>query len=530
MSMMDLLLKFNESLKGYAMIDRESESGIKYDSTPLVSSTSESGKYPFRSGIHESMYKARTWTIRQYAGFGDPHQANERLKALIDAGASGISIAFDLPTQMGLDPHDELASAEVGKVGVSISNLDDMRLLLDGIDISKVSTSMTINATAPILLLMYQIVAEERGISLDSLQGTIQNDVLKEFIARGTYVFSPEKSLELAVETMIYCKNHLPSWNSISVSGYHMSEAGATAVQEIAFAFANAIEYLTLLAKKGILVDDVAPRVSFFFATRMTFLEDVAKFRAAREVWAKIVREQFNSTNQKSSQLRFHSQTAGVQLTAQNPELNVVRVTLQSLGALFGGTQSLHTNSYDEALGLPSDDSARLALQTQQVIMEETDLTFAVDPFKGAFLIENMTDQMVYEIDSELSKIASLGGALKCIQNGYQMEKIEANAFQIAREIEDGSRKIIGLNYGQALKTEVRSFIPLASEKNTSISTIRVFHEDRELISIKNSLKSLGEIAKKNAQVLPSIKKCILSGATLGEICHELSLAWGTKG
>ena len=512
------------------MVKARSESGIKYNSSPLNSSEPSAGEYPFRSGIHQNMYKARPWTIRQYAGFGNPQEANERLKTLIETGATGISIAFDLPTQMGLDPDDELASAEVGKVGVSISCLDDMRQLLDGIDISKVSTSMTINATAPILLLMYQIVAEERGINLDLLQGTIQNDVLKEFIARGTYIFSAARSLELAVETIIYCKNNLPRWNSISLSGYHMSEAGATAVQEIAFTFANAIEYLNTLVSKGILVDEVAPRMSFFFASRMTFLEDIAKFRAAREVWAKIMKENFQSVNPKSLQLRFHSQTAGVELIAQNPELNLVRVTLQSLGALFGGTQSLHTNAYDEALALPSDDAARLALQTQQVIMEETDLTFAVDPFRGSYLIENMTDEIVLGIESELSNIASVGGALKCIQSGYQMEKIETNAFQIAREIEEGTRKVVGLNYGQTSKTQVTKFTQVTSKKISPKPGRSTVLEGEAFDLVGISLKSLAESAKKNDVVIPSIKNCILAGATIGEICSQLCDAWGTEG
>lgn len=511
------------------MNKEQSESGIRYDSTPYSSITPPAGDYPFRSGIHQNMYKSRPWTIRQYAGFGNPQEANQRLKTLIEAGATGISIAFDLPTQMGLDPDDELASAEVGKVGVSISCLDDMRQLLDGIDISKVSTSMTINATAPILLLMYQIVAEERGIDLDQLQGTIQNDVLKEFISRGTYVFSAAKSLQLAVETIIYCKNYLPRWNSISLSGYHMSEAGATAVQEIAFTFANAIEYLNALSKKGISIDEVAPRISFFFASRMTFLEDIAKFRAAREVWAKIMKEKFQSVNPKSLQLRFHSQTAGVQLIAQNPELNVVRVALQSLGALFGGTQSLHTNAYDEALALPSYDAAKLALQTQQVIMEETDLTFAVDPFRGSYLIENMTDQIVLSIESELRNIASLGGALKCIQNGYQIEKIETNAFQIARAIEDGTKRIIGLNYSLDSETQVKNFTPVTSKKSSFEIRGRNVRESRDSHSVESSLKSLAESAEQNNYVIPLIKNCILSGATIGEICSALSDAWGNE-
>ena len=418
------------------MTERLSESGIYYDSTPIVTGAPAAGEYPFRSGIHQNMYKDHPWTIRQYSGFGNPTEANHRLKSLIESGVTGLSIAFDLPTQMGLDPDNELATAEVGKVGVSISNLQDMRQLFADIDISKISTSMTINATAPILLLMYQILAEERGIDVGELRGTIQNDILKEYIARGTYIFPPTKSLELAAETIIYCNKHLPKWNSISISGYHMSEAGATAVQEIAFTFANAIAYLNTLVAVGVDIDEIAPRISFFFSSRITLIEEIAKFRAAREIWAKITKDRYGAKNPKSWQLRFHTQTAGVQLIAQSPELNVVRVAIQALGAVFGGTQSLHANAFDEAIALPSENSARIALQTQQIIMEETDLTYAVDPFKGSYLVENMTNQLIEAISHEISKIDSIGGALQGIHSGYQIDKIETNAFTIARETE----------------------------------------------------------------------------------------------
>jgi methylmalonyl-CoA mutase N-terminal domain/subunit len=508
------------------MSERKSESGIKYDSTPISTTEPEAGEFPYRSGIHKNMYKTRPWTIRQYAGFGNAHEANSRLKSLIESGATGLSIAFDLPTQMGLDPDNELASAEVGKVGVSIACLDDMRQLLEGIDISQISTSMTINATAPILLLMYQIVAEERGIKIDSLRGTIQNDILKEYIARGTYIFPPLESLNLAVETIIYCNQYLPNWNSISISGYHMSEAGATAVQEIAFTFANAIEYLNTLITKGIQVDEIAPRVSFFFASKITFFEEIAKFRAARQIWASIMKDQFGSKNPKSWQIRFHTQTAGAQLIAQNPEINIVRVTLQSLGALFGGTQSLHTNAFDEAIALPSNNSARIALQTQQVIMEETDLTFAADPFKGSFLIENMTNQMIEEINKEMDKIDSLGGALKCIQSGYQLEKIETNAFDIARRVEEGSMKIIGLNFGVLSKENLLKDELTKTPEVTDSNTIQILKTKKVSADIQSAMKALGIAASKSYALLPAIKECILVGATVGEICQELSKAW----
>jgi methylmalonyl-CoA mutase, N-terminal domain len=509
------------------MVDRISESGIRYDSAPISTVATEPGDFPYRSGIHPDMYKAKPWTIRQYAGFGNPIEANLRLKSLIESGVTGLSIAFDLPTQMGLDPDNELARAEVGKVGVSVSNLQDMRNLFEGIDLSRISTSMTINATAPILLLMYQIVAEEKGIDRDSIRGTIQNDILKEYIARGTYIFPPSKSLELATETIIYCQKNLPNWNSISISGYHMSEAGATAVQEIAFTFSNAIEYLNILINSGVDIDDIAPRVSFFFSARMTFLEEIAKFRSAREVWATIIKDQFGAKNPKSWQLRFHTQTAGVQLIAQNPELNIARVTLQALGAVLGGTQSLHANAFDEAIALPSDKSAKIALQTQQIIMEETDITNAVDPFRGSFLIENMTNQMIHEIEAELSTIEQLGGALQGIHKGYQVDKIETNAFLIAREIEEGSRKVIGLNHGNSTSlTFVDSnFTQVAS--SGIVETFSRYKLNRNSHRITETLKSLADTASSGGPLMSVIRDCLIAGVTIGEICGQLSHAWG---
>ncbi len=507
-------------------MERRSESGVSYDSTTISTVYPEAGEYPYRSGIHKEMYKARPWTIRQYAGFGNPEEANLRLKSLIESGVTGLSIAFDLPTQMGLDPDSELASAEVGKVGVSISNLNDMRKLFEGIDISKISTSMTINATASILLLMYEILAEERGIELSTLRGTIQNDILKEYISRGTYIFPPSKSLELAAETVIYCREKIPNWNSISISGYHMSEAGATAVQEIAFTFSNAIAYLNVLIGKGLQVDDIAPRMSFFFASRMTVLEEIAKFRAAREVWATITKEQFGANNPKSWQLRFHTQTAGVQLIAQNPELNIARVTLQSLGAVFGGTQSLHTNAFNEAIALPSENSARIALQTQQVIMEETDLTQSIDPFKGSFLMENMTNELIEKIERELVSIDALGGALRGIQSGYQMDKIESNAFLIAREVEEKTRKIVGLNFSKSDDSIFSDSEFIYSKGNNIVDSFLQYKKSRNFKGIEPSLVAIRERASRGDELLPAIKVSLLAGATIGEICMELKGAW----
>jgi methylmalonyl-CoA mutase N-terminal domain/subunit len=508
------------------MTERLSESGTYYDSTPNLTVAPAAGEYPFRSGIHKNMYMDHPWTIRQYSGFGSPTEANLRLKSLIESGVTGLSIAFDLPTQMGLDPDNELASAEVGKVGVSISKLEDMRQLFADIDISKISTSMTINATAPILLLMYQILAEERGIDVGELRGTIQNDILKEYIARGTYIFPPSKSLELAAETIIYCNKHLPKWNSISVSGYHMSEAGATAVQEIAFTFANAIAYLNTLLAAGVDIDEIAPRISFFFSSRITLIEEIAKFRAAREIWAKITKDRYGAKNPKSWQLRFHTQTAGVQLIAQSPELNVVRVALQALGAVFGGTQSLHANAFDEAIALPSENSARIALQTQQIIMEETDLTYAVDPFKGSYLVENMTEQLIEAISHEISNIDSIGGALQGIYSGYQVDKIETNAFTIARETEVGSRKIVGLNYGVSESLLFPDLEHFNSSENTIIETFRANRDQRSTNEVESTLENLNKTASRAGALLPALKVCILAGVTVGEICQELTKVW----
>jgi methylmalonyl-CoA mutase N-terminal domain/subunit len=401
-----------------------------------------------------------------------------------------------------------------------------MRKLFEGIDLSKISTSMTINATAPILLLMYQIVAEEQGINRESIRGTIQNDILKEYIARGTYIFPPAKSLDLATETIVYCIENLPSWNSISISGYHMSEAGATSTQEIAFTFSNAIEYLKLLIKRGVDIDDIAPRISFFFSARMTLLEEIAKFRSAREVWANIVKDQFGAKNPKSWQLRFHTQTAGVQLIAQNPELNIVRVTLQALGAVFGGTQSLHVNAFDEAIALPTEESARIALQTQQIIMEETDLTNAADPFRGSYLIENMTNQMICEIHAELDDIAALGGALQGIHVGYQVDKIETNAFLIAREIEESARKVIGLNYGKSDHSALKETESFQMPDSGIIEAFVRYKSNRNLSEVELSLEFLASTASKGGQIMLAIKDCLITGATIGEICNELSESW----
>jgi len=506
-----------------------SESGIFYEEGGMSVGTPIAGEYPFRSGIHSEMYRAKPWTMRQYAGFGQPMEANARLRQLVDAGVTGLSIAFDLPTQMGFDPDDEIASGEVGKVGVSISCLDDMRKLFEGIDVEKISTSMTINATAPILLLMYQIVAEERGIDPKLLKGTIQNDILKEYISRGTYIFPVGHSIRLMSETVNYCNQNLPNWNSISISGYHMAEAGATPIQEIAFTFANAIAYIDEIVQSDIDLDKFSKRLSFFFASRTTLIEEICKFRAAREVWAEIMRERYGIHNLKSTHLRFHTQTAGVQLIAQDPELNIIRVTLQAMGAILGGTQSLHTNSYDEAISLPSENAAKIAIRTQQIILEETDLALAVDPFKGSYLVENMTSQFVVGVKEEIKKIISMGGAVAAIKSGYQVSKIEENAFRIAQDIETGKRRVVGLNCWESENSMEVGIKSHSYSGNNFQEKMKGHRSHRDNVSLEINLNRLSKLSKINKPLLPIIKKCIISGGTIGEICNILRSNWGVQ-
>src|SRR5436190_3517482 len=376
----------------------------------------EPGGYPYTRGVYPTMYTTRPWTMRQYAGFGTAAESNARYRHLLANGTMGLSVAFDLPTQMGYDSDDPVAHGEVGKVGVAIDSVEDMRLLFDGIPLDKVSTSMTINAPASVLLLLYELVAEEHGVAGDRLNGTIQNDILKEYIARGTYIYPPKPSLRLVADTFGYCRKEIPRWNTISISGYHMAEAGATPVQEIAFTLANGVQYVRAALDAGLHVDDFAPRLSFFFVARTTLLEEVAKFRAARRIWAHLMRDEFGAQDPKSWMLRFHTQTAGVQLTAQQPEVNLIRVTAQAIGAVLGGTQSLHTNSYDEAIALPSEKAARLAVRTQQVLANETDLTATVDPFAWSYAVEALTDEVESEARALMSRAEEFGGALAAIE------------------------------------------------------------------------------------------------------------------
>ena len=489
----------------------------------------EPGAFPFTRGIYSTMYTQRPWTMRQYAGFGTAAESNARYHQLLRAGQTGLSVAFDLPTQMGFDSDEEVASGEVGKVGVAIDSIEDMRTLFDGIPLDEVSTSMTINSPAAVLLLLYQLVAEQGGLDAAKLNGTIQNDVLKEYIARGTYIYPPAQSLRLITDIFAYCRSELPRWNTISISGYHMAEAGATPAQEIAFTLADGIEYVRAARRAGLEVDDFAPRLAFFFVARTALLEEVAKFRAARRIWARVMREEFGATNPKSQMLRFHTQTAGVQLTAQQPELNVVRVTVQALAAVLGGTQSLHTNSFDEAIALPTEKAARLALRTQQVLAYETDLTATVDPFAGSYAVEAMTDAVEADTDLLMVKVEELGGAVAAIEQGFQKGEIERAAYQVAQQIDGGDRVVVGVN--RYVLDEEDAYEPLRvdpaieAEQRARLATLRA---DRDSAAARRHLDLLRKAADSTENVLYPMKDALGSRATVGEVCNALRDVWGT--
>ncbi len=476
------------------------------------------------------MYTERPWTIRQYAGFGTAAESNARYRSLVAAGTGGLSVAFDLPTQLGMDSDDPLAAGEVGRVGVAIDCLADMRELFEGIDLGEVSTSMTINAPAPVLLLLYQLVAAEQGVAASRLSGTIQNDVLKEYIARGTYIFPPGPSLRLIGDTFAYCHEHLPRWNSISVSGYHMAEAGATPAQEVAFTLANAIAYVDAAVAAGLTPDDIAPRLSFFFVSRTTLLEEVAKFRAARRIWARISRDRLGALDPRSHRLRFHTQTAGVQLTAQQPEVNLVRVTVQALAAVLGGTQSLHTNAYDEALALPSDHSARLALRTQQVLAHETDLTGTVDPFGGSWVVERLTDDLEAEVDSLLTEIDELGGAVAAVASGYQARAIEDAAYAHARRVDAGEAVVVGVNQFVDDHDPGTGAAPLVVDPALEAAQrdrVASWRAARDESAAQMRLAAVTRAAEGTANVLPPMREALAAGVTVGEVCSALRAVWG---
>jgi methylmalonyl-CoA mutase N-terminal domain/subunit len=486
------------------------------------------GEYPFTRGIQPTMYRGRLWTMRQYAGYADAEESNRRYKFLLEQGQTGLSVAFDLPTQIGYDSDDPMAQAEVGKVGVAIDSLEDMERLFDGIPLDKVSTSMTINATAPILLAMYIAVAKKQGVDPKELSGTVQNDILKEYIARGTYIFPPGPSLRLIVDVFKYCADHLPKWNPISISGYHMREAGATAVQEVAFTFANAIAYVSAAANAGLDVDRFAPRLSFFFVAQSNLFEEVAKFRAARRLWAEIMRERFGARDPRSWVLRFHTQTAGVSLTAQQPLNNVIRTTVQALAAVLGGTQSLHTNAYDEALGLPTEASAQLALRTQQILAYETGVADTIDPLAGSYYVEWLTDQLECRIRDYIRTIDEMGGALAAIESGYIQREIQESAWRFQQQVESGERIIVGVN-----KFTTAEEIEVPVQRVDRVAQLRQVERVRDLRRRRNNrrveaaLARLEEVARSNENTMPAILECVEAYATIGEICRVLRKVLG---
>jgi len=488
----------------------------------------EPGGFPYTRGVHPTMYRGRPWTMRQYSGFSSAAESNRRYRYLLEQGTTGLSVAFDLPTQMGYDSDAPIAEGEVGKVGVPIDTVDDMHALFDGIPLGDVSTSMTINAPASLLLLMYEIVGEEQGVPADRLRGTIQNDVLKEYIARGTYIYPPVPSLRLTADTFAYCAERLPNFNTISISGYHMAEAGATPVQEVAFTLADAVAYVDAALARGLDVDTVAPRLSFFFVARTTLLEEVAKFRAARRVWAHLMRDRFGAKDPRSMMLRFHTQTAGVQLTAQQPEVNLVRVTIQALAATLGGTQSLHTNSFDEALALPTEHSARLALRTQQVLAHETDLTATVDPFAGSYAIEAMTDAIADEVLAEIAHIDALGGAVRAIEDGYQKREIENAAYAHARSVDSGDQVIVGVNR-YTVDEDVRPQLQRVDEgvRAEQIARTAAVRAARDEQAVRAALTDVAAAAAGDANLLPPMREALRLRATLQEVCDVLRAEFG---
>lgn len=488
----------------------------------------EPGAYPYTRGVHPSMYTGRPWTMRQYAGFGTAAESNARYHELVAAGTGGLSVAFDLPTQMGHDSDAVLASGEVGKVGVAIDSVEDMRTLLDGLPLDEVSSSMTINAPASVLLLLYQLVAAEQGVAGDALTGTIQNDVLKEYIARGTYIYPPAESLRLVSDTFAYCQRELPRWNTISISGYHMAEAGATPVQEVAFTLSNARAYVQAALDAGLDIDEFAPRLSFFFVSRTTLLEEVAKFRAARRIWASMMRDEFGAQNPKSMMLRFHTQTAGVQLTAQQPEVNMTRVTIQALAAVLGGTQSLHANAYDEAIALPTTKAARLAVRTQQVLAHETDVTKTVDPFAGSYAVESLTDDLEETARDLMAQVEDYGGAVAAIEAGFQKDQIEQSAYETATSIDSGERTVVGVNRFRTDDDEPYEPLQVDPELEAAqIERLATLRAERDGDAVERSLEAVRTAASGPDNVLDALRSALAAQATVGEVCGALRDVWG---
>ena len=486
------------------------------------------GQYPFVRGVYPTMYRGRLWTMRQYAGFASAEESNKRYRYLLEQGQTCLSVAFDLPTQIGLDSDHPLADGEVGKVGVAIDSLADMEILFDRIPLDKVSTSMTINAPAAVLLAMYIAVADKQGISPDALKGTIQNDILKEYFSRGTYIFPPEPSLRLITDIFEYCSRELPNWNTISISGYHIREAGSDAVQELAFTLADGIAYVEAAMDAGLEVDDFAPRLSFFFNAQMNILEEVAKFRAARRLWARIMDEQFGAENPKSKMLRFHTQTAGASLTAQQAQNNIVRVTIQALAAVLGGTQSLHTNSYDEAWALPSEESVRIALRTQQIIAHESGATSTADPLGGSYYLETLTDDIENKVEEYLEKIEEMGGMVEAIEKGYVQREIQKSAYEMQKRIEQEEDIVVGVNkyaHEEAAPDDLLEVDPRTEKEQ--IKKLQEIKKNRDEQEVEKSLNKLKETAEADENLMPAIVEAVKAYATLGEICGVLRSIYG---
>ncbi len=486
------------------------------------------GQYPYTRGIYPTMYRGRLWTMRQYAGFASARESNQRYRYLLDAGQTGLSVAFDLPTQLGLDSDDPRAEGEVGKVGVAIDSLRDMQILFDGIPLDKVTTSMTINAPASVLLLLYELVAEGQGVSSAKIGGTIQNDILKEYAARGTYIFPPRPSMRLITDIFAYCAEHIPNWNTISISGYHIREAGATAVQEVAFTLADGIAYVDAAIKAGLDVDTFAPRLSFFFVSNPNFLEEVAKFRAARRLWATLMNDRFGAKKPASQMLRFHTQTSGASLTAQQPLNNVVRTTIEALAAVLGGTQSLHTNSYDEALSLPTQQSATLALRTQQIIGYEAGVTDTADPLAGSYVIEAMTDELERRARALIEQIDGMGGAVAAVENGWIQEQIADASYAFQQAVESGERVVVGVNrFTEEEASGAPIFKPneaVAREQAESLARLRA---ERDNVAVQAALADLRSAAEGTTNVLVPMREALRRYATVGEVCGVLRQIWG---
>lgn len=486
------------------------------------------GSYPFTRGVQPTMYRGRLWTMRQYAGFGSAEETNRRFKYLIEQGQTGLSVAFDLPTQIGYDSDHELAAGEVGKVGVAIDTVEDLKMLFDGIHLASVSTSMTINSPAAILLAMYIAVAEEQGADVSKLRGTIQNDILKEYPARGTYIFPPAPSMRIITDIFAFCNQHVPQWNTISISGYHIREAGSTAVQEVAFTLANGIAYVQAAVEAGLDVDSFGERLSFFFNSHQDFLEEVAKFRAARRLWARIMKERFGAKNPRAMMLRFHTQTAGCTLTAQQPDNNVVRVAFQALAAVLGGTQSLHTNSRDEALALPSEQSVQIALRTQQIIAYETGAADTVDPLAGSYYVESLTSEIERQASEYIRKIDEMGGAVKAVECGYVEQEIQDSAYRFQKAVESNEQVIVGVNRFQVKEDLPSNLLRVdPAVRKTQMRKLAQIRSERDSHGVQSSLEALRNAALGTDNLVPPILDAVKKRVTLGEICDVLRGVFG---